>query len=160
MQAARPRRLRWAIPAGLAALAAALTFAAVLRPRGEKLTIPAPPTMGPPTVNVTERKPVVQLPKAVQLASVVRKRRPTRVAAVSTAQEREQDPLIRIPYSATLEPTDRTELVRVSMPAAQLLSWGFPISGADPNFRIDADVLVGGDGLARAVRFIRTGASK
>ncbi len=160
LKAMQPRSLRWAVPAGLIALAAALTVAVVLRPRTEKLAIPAPPPISPPALKIAASKPDIQLPTAVQHVSAMRKRKPLRVATASAAKEREQDPFIRIPYSATLEPTDRAELVRVSVPAAQLLSWGFPVSGTEPNFRIDADVLVGGDGLARAVRFIRTGATK
>ncbi len=156
LQAMRCKRSRWGRPAGLAALAAALTLAAVLRPPSEKLTFPPLLPASPPALLISERKPVPPVPKTVKRLQVARKRRPIQ----KLVAEREQDPLIRIPYSASLDPTDRAELVRVSMPAAQLLSWGFPISGSDPNFRIDADVLVGGDGLARAVRFIRTGAKK
>ncbi len=63
-------------------------------------------------------------------------------------------PLMRIPYTEPVGDMDRAEVVRVSMPAAQLLYWGFPFPGSDPNSTVNADVLVGEDGLARAVRVV------
>lgn len=49
----------------------------------------------------------------------------------------------------------RGALIRVSVPAASMRSVGFPVSEdhlADP---IQADVLVGEEGLARAIRFVK-----
>ncbi len=143
------KKIRWAAPAGMAALAAAVILAVVFRPVREPPRIPIEPA--PP--------PIVKELQAVAAATPVRtpaiaKRPKSNRKALPEAR---QEPLMRIPYSAALEPTDRAELVRVSLPVAQLLYWGFPVSGTEPDIRLNADVLVGGDGLARAVRLIRTG---
>ena len=49
----------------------------------------------------------------------------------------------------------RGELVRVRVPAGTMLSVGLPVREdrlADP---VDADLLIGEEGLARAIRFVR-----
>lgn len=74
--------------------------------------------------------------------------------ADTDASQTANAPLIPIPYAEPLYTAERTELVRVNIPVAQLLSWGFSASGADPNSRVNADVLMGEDGLARAVRVV------
>ena len=62
---------------------------------------------------------------------------------------------VGIPYSAPLDLHERAELVRVNMPIATLAAWGLSVPGADPQLRVDADLVLGGDGLARAVRLVR-----
>jgi len=43
-------------------------------------------------------------------------------------------------------------LVRVGMPRAALVSWGWPLEGDVAGETVEADVLVGEDGVARAIR--------
>ncbi len=82
-------------------------------------------------------------------------------AQVKPAPRRKAEPaalryeLITIPYAEPLQSTERAELVRVRIPVSELVAWGLPLRAADPDTRVDADVLLGEDGLARAVRFIR-----
>jgi hypothetical protein len=61
-----------------------------------------------------------------------------------------------LPYSGV--PTTNAQLVRLQVPRAALASFGLaPIEtlAVPPSGTVSADVLVGEDGLARAIRFVR-----
>jgi hypothetical protein len=47
------------------------------------------------------------------------------------------------------------QVVRVELPRSALMSFGLPMNMDRANERIKADVVVGNDGLARAIRFVR-----
>ena len=61
---------------------------------------------------------------------------------------------IAVPYSAPIGEYERMEVVRVNVPATALAQWGLPIGNVSLGQRVDADVVIGEDGLARAVRFV------
>jgi hypothetical protein len=61
---------------------------------------------------------------------------------------------IRIPYSIPLAPYERAEIVRVELPVSALTSTGLRIATADTGATAQADLIVGEDGMARAVRVI------
>lgn len=61
-------------------------------------------------------------------------------------------PLAGGDYSAS---DDAGQVVRVELPRSALSSIGLPVSADRASERIKADVLVGEDGLARAIRFVR-----
>jgi hypothetical protein len=65
-----------------------------------------------------------------------------------------QADFVAVPYALPIEPNERAELVRVNVPVAALAQWGLPVSSFDPNQRINAEVVLGEDGLARAVRLV------
>lgn len=48
-------------------------------------------------------------------------------------------------------------IVRVKVPRATMASFGIPVSPDNFDQRVDADLLVSGDGAPRAIRFVRTG---
>jgi hypothetical protein len=52
-------------------------------------------------------------------------------------------------------PLESGQLVRVKVPRAALASLGLPLNAERGNEPVKADVLLGGDGLARAIRFVR-----
>ncbi len=58
------------------------------------------------------------------------------------------------PLMDTPPPFERGELVRVSLPASALQKAGFEVEGAGPDDKVEVDVLMGEEGLARAVRFV------
>jgi hypothetical protein len=58
------------------------------------------------------------------------------------------------PLMDTPPPTDGDELLRVSLPVSALERAGFVVAGAGPDDQVPADVLVGEEGLARAIRFV------
>jgi hypothetical protein len=46
-------------------------------------------------------------------------------------------------------------IVRVELPRSALVSFGLPVNAEAPQGRVKADVLLGHDGVARAIRFVR-----
>ena len=59
-----------------------------------------------------------------------------------------------VPYSEPLSPYERREVVRVNVPVSALAAWGMRVVNDDPYRRVNADVVLGEDGLARAVRLV------
>ena len=62
---------------------------------------------------------------------------------------------IEIPYAEPLRPEERADVFRIQMPRANMAVFGLPVTGGRLDSRITADVLMGEDGVVRAVRFIR-----
>ena len=55
----------------------------------------------------------------------------------------------------SLAQLDSGQIMRVELPRSALMSYGLPMNMERADERIKADVLVGNDGLARAIRFVR-----
>jgi len=53
-----------------------------------------------------------------------------------------------------MSPSDGGQIVRVEMPRSALMAFGFPMNMERAGERVKADVVVGNDGLARAIRFV------
>ena len=75
------------------------------------------------------------------------------------AQHRRQAPLREIatefyPLLDVQPPFERGELVRVVVPASTMRDVGLPVSQDHLSDLVQADVLVGQEGLARAIRFV------
>ena len=87
-----------------------------------------------------------------------RSRRPTTSDAVinsaSTTEEIVTD-YIPLMNGGQLTPGDAGHVVRVEMPRSALASFGLPVNADRTESRVKADVLMGGDGIARAIRFVR-----
>lgn len=62
---------------------------------------------------------------------------------------------IRLPYTDPLLPTEQADVFRVQMPEAALATYGLPVDGSRLDSKIYADLVVGQDGVPRAIRFIR-----
>ena len=60
---------------------------------------------------------------------------------------------IPVVYDPT--PIERGRLVRVRLPRAALGAFGLPVNEQHADEAITADVVLGEDGLARAVRFVK-----
>jgi hypothetical protein len=58
-------------------------------------------------------------------------------------------------YGSNLSQLDDGQVVRVELSRSVLQSFGFPINAERAGERVKADVLLGHDGVARAIRFIR-----
>ena len=54
-----------------------------------------------------------------------------------------------------LDSLDNNQLVRVELPGSALIAVGLPVDAEMANAPVKADVLLGHDGLARAIRFVR-----
>jgi hypothetical protein len=83
-----------------------------------------------------------------------RKPRPLAAPAPHQATEIATE-FISLTGAGSLVEPDSGQIVRVELPRAALLSFGLPMNMERADERIKADVIVGNDGLARAIRFVR-----
>jgi hypothetical protein len=96
--------------------------------------------------------------RPVPVAPPHRARRPQQAAPVvddtDTATEIATDfiPLIQGDNLTLLE---EGRMMRVELPRTALLDFGLPMNPERVDERIKADVVIGNDGLARAIRFVR-----
>lgn len=78
-----------------------------------------------------------------------------RIRAASHAKPQPADEtFIRIPFTAPLAPYERTEVVRKNLAVAALIAAGFEVRAPDTGAIVTADVLIGQDGRAHAIRII------
>jgi hypothetical protein len=134
----RARTRRTAMWSLAAAAIVATIFLALPRehPAPPVVTKPAPP---PQIATVVE-------PPAPQIHPVRRRVAPKPPREIAT----EFFPLMDVPL-----PFDRGELLRVIVPASTMRTVGLPVNEERLADRVQADVLVGEEGLARAIRFVR-----
>lgn len=128
-QYSRPKWPYFALAAGLALLALFL----YPRPKPQTLHIAI---VTPPVADVPQPKAAVQ--------KVVRRKSPPREVVTAFFPLMEDPP-----------PFERGELLRVSLPASAMRGVGLPVSEDRLTEMVQADVLVGQEGLARAIRFVR-----
>jgi hypothetical protein len=76
-------------------------------------------------------------------------------AAVSARPAEIATEFIPMFYGQGLSPTESARLVRVRLPRSALASFGLPLAEDRRAGRIEADVILGEDGVARAIRFVR-----
>lgn len=62
---------------------------------------------------------------------------------------------IPLTYGASLDGMDGGHVVRVELPRTALAQFGLPVNAERATEPVTADVLLGEDGLARAIRFVR-----
>ena len=160
-----PRRaaVRWAWAAG-GAIAAGLALLALL-------TQARPPVRETAEVPPAEVAPITRLetPEAPRLARVdppktmmddtgVQRALPTRRGTAPVSE----GPLVTrevttqfLPLGAGLiDASERTQVVRISVPKTALLAMGLPVKMERLDEKVQADVLLGEDGTARAIRFV------
>jgi len=102
-----------------------------------------------PQRKVVEAARQTQPVLAVHPVPAVHKRKPKHPAPPDPEPQ-----FVRIPYSLPLAPYERAEIVRMEMPVSALAAAGIHISTPDTSARAQADLVVGEDGMARAVRVI------
>jgi len=152
----RRRRSMWVASAAGGAIAAALLIAAfVALPRSEAPR-PVAARAGTPAAKTQITAPVyrqLEKPKPRALRAAIRKAvQPRTVEAASRNREIVTD---FIPVVYDPDPIERGSVVRVHLPRAALVAFGFPVNELRAEEPIKADVLLGEDGLARAVRFVK-----
>jgi len=62
---------------------------------------------------------------------------------------------VSLGYGSALDLQDGAQMVRVELPRSALARFGLPMNMDRADERITADVLIGADGLARAIRFVQ-----
>ncbi len=86
------------------------------------------------------------------------RRRTVRGAKASpTIREEVTTDFIALANENELVPLESGQVLRVELPTSTLISMGLPITAEDVSKPILADLLVGQDGMARAIRFVRPG---
>lgn len=122
------RRSGWAIVAA-ASLAAGVAMFFVSIPKEESMTVRV---------------------AGLRVVEVPTPRHPEAVVAPREVQE------VATPFYALMEdePLGRAELIRTKVPASAMKAVGLPVADEHLNDLVPAEVLVGEEGLARAIRFI------
>ncbi len=87
----------------------------------------------------------------------VAKRATTEPSSSATTHETKEITTAFVPlgYGSALDLQDGGQMVRVELPRSALARFGLPMNMNRANEKIKADVLVGADGLARAIRFVQ-----
>ena len=148
--------VKWAVVA--AAAAAVLLAVWLTRPRQPEARIATvQPAVQAPARPETPAPPAVQKPTAPVKPVMVRHSRPRPKAAPRVVEEPAEiaTDFFEIPYVDRLRPDERADVFRIEMPRAGMAVYGLPVTGGRLDARIKADVLLGEDGVARAIRFIR-----
>jgi len=78
-------------------------------------------------------------------------------AAIGTNDETKEmvTEFVSVGYGSALDLQDGGQLVRVELPRSALARFGLPVNMNRVDEKVKADVLVGADGLARAIRFVQ-----
>jgi len=77
------------------------------------------------------------------------------LANAASANEEIATDFMPLTYGSNLSQLDEGQVVRVELSRSVLQSFGFPINSERAGERVKADILLGHDGVARAIRFIR-----
>jgi len=88
---------------------------------------------------------------AAVLLVVVRPSRLPRAVPVAISEEQ---PFVPVPNVLPLDSYETGRVLRMELPVSALLDAGFSLPAADPTATVKADVLVGDDGRAHAVRLV------
>jgi hypothetical protein len=73
---------------------------------------------------------------------------------VLTGDSPYDDGFIPLPNTEGISPTEEVNLVRVEVPRSAMIELGFAVSAERASEPVEAEVALGADGLARAVRFL------
>jgi len=112
-----------------------------------------PRTAVPPELSVFVPKP----PPAPVIAGTHERREPRRrFSRAANRQHKEMSTgFFALPFAAPLSPEDAVQVVRVTLPRSAMRSVGLPVNEERLYERVPADVVLGEDGIARAVRFVK-----
>jgi len=166
---------RWS----LVAAAAALVLLALLAPRWWRTpsqeaklkdlvrpalpaSTPMPDEHAPPPLPSPITPQLVMAPRSLHQHVHTRRSGPTAQRGNSNVDLRQSateseivTDFLPLTYGDNLPPLDSGRVVRVKMPRSALVSFGLPMNLERASEPIKADVLLGEDGLARAIRFVR-----
>ncbi len=150
----RSRRRAWWL--GAAAVAALLVLSVMVRKPREPQIVGVPKVTRVPAIEPAKiiapvyretRKPPVRSLRAAHRKPAMPKPQPVR-------QDREvMTDFIPVVYDP--EPVEHGRMIRVRLPRSALSAFGLPMNEQRAEETIQADVVLGEDGLARAVRFVK-----
>lgn len=73
---------------------------------------------------------------------------------VDVAPALSESGFIPLPNADQMDPEDEMDVVRMQVPRSALIALGVAVSEDEASEQVEADVVLGGDGVARAVRFL------
>jgi hypothetical protein len=82
-------------------------------------------------------------------------RRANNFTPATNANEEIATEFLPLTYDGNMSQMDDGQVVRVELPRSALQSFGLPVNAERAGERVKADVLLGHDGVARAIRFVR-----
>jgi hypothetical protein len=139
----------WVVAWGAVA-ASVLAFVAFTAPARRRPEEPRPAIENtPPPPARLEASPVPGMPRRGPRA-----KRYNAAAPVPAGREVATE-FIPLVYGDTLGAEETHQVVRVRLSRAALVSFGVPVNEEQAGGRVQADVVLGGDGMARAIRFVR-----
>jgi hypothetical protein len=134
----------------VAAVAATVLIAALLvLNRAPNIKPEAVPAVSTPAPQRFERAPLAQRVANAAVYKIARK-----AAPVSRPEPREVVTDF-FPLTSSALPFERGQMLRVQLPAAAMRTVGLPVREEGMSDPVQADVLVGEEGIARAIRFVR-----
>lgn len=125
---------------------AAILLIALLIGRPNR-TDPAPRQVAARPAVESQVAPVVSQPPVRQVSARARRRR----APIAAEMAR----FIELPFSDSVLPLADATIVRVEMPVDELRLAGLTVDGRQPGSLVQADLLMGIDGLPRGIRFVQ-----
>jgi hypothetical protein len=94
------------------------------------------------------------VPKRPAPAPAARHTAPAQVELAALTTEETDDGFIPLPNAPQIDPNDEVNVVRMELPRSAMLAVGLEVSPEQVSDRVEAEVMLGSDGLARAVRFM------
>lgn len=152
----RPGRRVWWLGAVGAAVAALLVISVTVRKSREPQIVKVPTVLPAPAVEPTkiiapvyreQRKPPVRTLRAARSKTPMPKPR--------SIEENREVVTEFMPVIYDPAPVEHGRMVRVRLPRSALAAFGLPMNEQRAEETIQADVVLGEDGLARAVRFVK-----
>ncbi|HYR77703.1 MAG TPA: hypothetical protein VEM96_17940 [Pyrinomonadaceae bacterium] len=113
-----------------------------------------PPNASAPLVSRRVRSPKHSTTPAAKL-NVARRATESSLSATTHEIKEITSAFVPLGYGSALDLQDGGQMVRVELPRSALARFGLPMNMNRANEKIKADVLVGADGLARAIRFVQ-----
>jgi hypothetical protein len=125
------------------------------RPQPPSSSVPSPSPV-PQTQQKPAARPLRRATDNRQLARATRSRElRARARATAAKSTEETTAFIPLTYTGGVASDAGIMIVRVEVPRATLLSLGLPLNLERGNSHVKADLLVGDDGITRAIRFVR-----
>lgn len=126
-------------------------------PVAQQITVPTPGPTLPVAESIADAEQAAVPPTATPVLRASHRAAPARVRKPAPSRPRQEEvtsEFIPLTYVADSAATGG-HLIRIEVTPATLASLGFPMQSASNKNWVKADVMMGDDGLARAIRFVQ-----
>ncbi len=145
----------WTRAAWAGALAVAIAFGWVVTRPSQPIVVSRNQPI-PTPVQISSARVEGPVRSASLSPEIVRARRaqPRPVQPSAVQADAPEQPFVEVPFTLPFAPGERADVVRTDVPVSALIAAGFKMQYSDPSGSALADVVVGSDGRARAVRIL------